>query len=200
MSLFILGIGGTTRPNSSIEKALRVSLAAAAREGAETRLLGSVDLALPLYAPENPERTPEAKNLITQVRRADGLIIGSPGYHGTVSGLVKNALDYVEDLSKDERPYFDERAVGCIAISYGWQAAVSTLGTLRVIVHALRGWPTPMGAAVGSVVPIFDVEGNCTDVSATFQLETMGRQVVEFARMRRAAGRPGSNGEAAPAT
>jgi FMN reductase len=186
VSLFILALGATTRPNSSIEKALRVSLAAAAKEGAETRLLGAADLSLPLYAPENPERTPEAQNLVALVRRADGLIIGSPGYHGTISGFMKNALDYVEDLSKDERPYFSDRAVGCVAISYGWQAAVSTLGTLRVIVHALRGWPTPMGAAAGSPSPIFDGEGKCTDPPTAFQLETIGRQVVDFARSQQA--------------
>jgi len=188
VSLFILAIGGTTRPNSSIEKALTISLAAAAREGAETQLLGAADLALPHYAPENPERTPEAQRLVTLVRRADGLIIGSPGYHGTISGLVKNALDYVEDLSKDERPYFSDRAVGCVAISYGWQAAVNTLSALRVVVHALRGWPTPMGAAAGSPTPIFDAEGNCVDASTAFQLETIGHQVVEFARLRRLLG------------
>lgn len=188
MSLFILAIGGTTRPNSSIEKALKISLAAAARDGAETQLLGAADLALPHYAPENPERTPEAQRLVALVRRADGLIIGSPGYHGTISGLVKNALDYVEDLSKDERPYFSDRAVGCVAISYGWQAAVNTLSALRVVVHALRGWPTPMGAAAGSPTPIFDAEGNCIDAATAFQLETIGRQVVEFARGRRALG------------
>ena len=51
----------------------------------------------------------------------------SPGYHGAVSGLVKNALDYVEDLRDEPRPYLDGRAVGCVAIALGWQAAVTTL-------------------------------------------------------------------------
>ncbi len=87
----------------------------------------------------------------------------SPGYHGTVSGLVKNALDYIEDLRDDPRPYLDGRAVGCVATASGWQAAVTTLTSLRSIVHALRGWPTPLGAAVNSAQVEFTADGGCTD-------------------------------------
>jgi len=87
------------------------------------------------------------------LRSADAVIVGSPGYHGTLSGLVKTALDYVEALSKDERPYFDGLPVGLIATAAGWQAAVSTLQALRTITHALRGWPTPIGLAINTVEP-----------------------------------------------
>ena len=45
------------------------------------------------------------------------VVIASPGYHGTVSGLVKNSLDYLEVLREDDRPYLDGRAVGVIAVA-----------------------------------------------------------------------------------
>lgn len=186
MPPFIVAIGGTTRPGSSTEKALRVALEAAGAAGAETLLLGGADLDLPIYAPERDERTERAARLVRELARADGVLVGSPGYHGTVSGLVKNALDYVEDLRGDARPYFHGRAVGCIAVAYGWQAALTTLSTLRTVAHALRGWPTPLGAALNASQPLFDAEGRVVDEQARFQLETVGRQVVEFAQMRRA--------------
>ena len=63
--------------------------------------------------------------------RADGILLGSPGYHGGVSGLVKNALDYTEDMRGDERPYFDGRPVGAVATGAGWQGAVTTLTAMR---------------------------------------------------------------------
>ena len=88
----------------------------------------------------------EQLQLIEAVREADAIIIATPGYHGGVSGLVKNALDTLEELRADDRPYLDGRAVGCIVTAYGWQAAGSVLTSLRSIVHALRGWPTPFGA------------------------------------------------------
>jgi FMN reductase len=110
----------------------------------------------------------------------------SPGYHGTVSGLVKNALDYVEDLRADPRPYLDGRAVGCVAMALGWQATVTTLTALRSIVHALRGWPTPLGAALNSTEMSFDDHGVPSDLAVGRTLGTIGEQVVQFALDHRA--------------
>jgi FMN reductase len=114
------------------------------------------------------------------------LIVASPGYHGGVSGLVKNALDLLEDLRDDERPYLDGRGVGCITTAAGWQACVSTLAALRSIVHALRGWPTPLGATLNTSEGVFDPTGACTDPKVFNQLAMVGRQVVEFAQKHRA--------------
>ncbi len=108
--------------------------------------------------------------------------LGSPGYHGSISGLVKNALDYAEDLRTDARPYFSGRAVGCIATAGGWSAAVNTLGALRDIVHALRGWPTPLGAAINSAEMVFDEDGICRVPRVAQVLELIAREVIGFAR------------------
>ena len=81
---------------------------------------------------------------VEAVRAADGLVIATPGYHGPVSGLIKNALDALDGLRDDERPYLEGRAVGCIVTADGWQACGTALASLRTIVHALRGWPTPV--------------------------------------------------------
>ncbi|MGK4584928.1 NADPH-dependent FMN reductase [Kitasatospora sp. HPMI-4] len=177
---FVLGIGGTHRPGSSTERALRVALDAAERAGATTLLLGAEELRLPLYDPTSPERTPAARRLIAAVAAADGLVLGSPAYHGGVSGLVKNALDYLEDLRDDTRPYLDGRAVGCVVTAGGAQAA-PVLAALRSIVHALRGWPTPLGVAMDTSGPVFGPDGSVTDPKTAGQLMTVGRQVVDFA-------------------
>lgn len=187
--IFILGLGGTTRVGSSSERALAISLQAAREKGAETLQITGPALELPMYRPEDRQRTPEARQLVEAIRRCDGIIISSPAYHGSISGLVKNALDYVEDLRADARVYLDGLAVGCIACAGGWQAAGQTLAALRAIAHSLRGWPTPLGAMLNTALPIFDEDGGCTDLSARFQLETVGIQVYEFAQMQRR-GRP----------
>ena len=184
----ILGIGGTPRAGSSSERSLAVSLKAAENEGAEVVMLSGPQIVLPMYLPDDADRPEAARRLIKAYRRSDGIIISSPGYHGSISGLVKNALDYTEDLRTDSRVYFDGLAVGCIACAGGWQAAGQTLAALRSIAHALRGWPTPLGAMLNTTSKMFDAEGNCLDLSAKFQLETVGRQVVQFARMRMSGG------------
>ena len=184
-SPYIVGIGGTVRAGSSTERALRYALDACEQDGATVVSFTGVDLAaLPLYAPELPERTPVAMRLIEELRRADGVIVASPGYHGSVSGLVKNALDYVEDMRDDGQPYFAGRAVGCIATGSGWQGVVTTLEALRAIVHALRGWPTPMGAAINSALPYCNPDGAITDERVQFQLSTVAGEVMQFAKWR----------------
>jgi FMN reductase len=179
-----VGLGGTLRPSSSTEKALRVALKAAERYGARTHLLCGSALDLPMYAPENVVRAPAAQNLVDELRRADGIILGSPGYHGGISGLVKNVLDYAEDLSRDAAPYLHDRAVGLISTAAGWQGAVVTLSALRNVVHALRGWPTPLGVAINTAEPVFGENGDCLSPKMADQLDQLARQVVEFALSR----------------
>jgi len=178
----ILGIGGSTRPGSSSEKALRLAIAAAAATGAKTELIVSRELILPIYDPLDPRRSDRAAALIEAIKRADGVILASPGYHGSISGMVKNALDYTEDLREHDRVYLQDMPVGCIAVAQGWQAAVSTLQALRVTVHALRGWPSPLGAAVNQAETTFAEDGSSRDLAVGRQLEALGQQVAGFAR------------------
>jgi FMN reductase len=178
----IVGIGGTTRPGSATEQALAIALASAEQQGARTRLLGCAALEhLPHYRPGNA-LCAAGTELVEAVRSADGIILASPGYHGSISGLVKNAIDYIEETARDARVYLDGVPVGLIATAYGWQATGSTLTTLRAIVHALRGWPTPMGAGINTSGGIF-TGGECNDAAARTQLQLVGRQVVQFAHL-----------------
>ncbi len=179
----IVGLGGTMTANSSSERVLRHVLRACEVSGAETLCFDGQALDMPMYG-FGTARTDKVAALVDGLRRADGIIITSPGYHGTVSGLIKNALDYVEDMAKDDRPYFEGRAVGLISVAAGWQATGTTLATLRSIVHALRGWPTPMAVTVNSRMPVFADDGTVNDMALGAQLDTLASQVVGFARMR----------------
>ena len=146
-------------------------------------MLSASALDLPLYAPENSElETPKAVALLDLVQRADGIMIATPGYHGGISGLVKNALDYLEDLRFAPRPYLEGRAVGCIVCAYGWQATVTTLQSLRTTVHALRAWPTPLGVALNSADELFTPDGLVVDPAVEERFTMLAEQVVGFAR------------------
>lgn len=181
-AVHIVAIGGTTRPNSSTERALALTLQAAEEAGATTtHFAGDELMALPMYDPEVADRVEVAQRLCAELRRCDGVIIGSPAYHGSISGLVKNALDYTEDLRDDDRVYFAGRSVGVVATGYGWQGVVATLQTLRQIAHALRGHPTPLGAGINSLETKFADDGSCSDDKAAFQLATVGQEVVALA-------------------
>lgn len=174
-----VALGGTLRAHSSTERAMRAALDMAAARGATTQLLTGDAINLPPYQPEVPGRCDEAVALVAALRRADAIILGSPGYHGGISGLVKNALDYVEDMRRDDRCYFDGLPVGCIGTGAGWQGAIATLVQLRSVVHALRGWPTPLGVAINTAGGDGDPVASDT---VTAQLKIMTDQLFWFVR------------------
>jgi FMN reductase len=182
----VVGIGGTIGGVSSTERALRIALDAASKEGFRTLMFGGADMArLPLYDPKATTRTEHEREFVDAVRQASALIIASPGYHGSISGVVKNALDLLEETAKDERPYLADMPVGLIATAYGWQATGSTIAALRSIVHALRGWPTPFAAAINTQLTKFDEDGGSSDPAVLEQLQLIGRQVARFAPIAR---------------
>ena len=184
----IVGLGGTTRANSTSERTLAKALQAAEALGARTQLFGGVLLSkIPIYDPATADGSPELQAMLEGVRQADGVIICTPGYHGSVSGVIKNALDALEGLRNDERPYFDGRAVGCIVTADGWQAGGTALATLRTVIHALRGWPTPLGVSFNvGASPLFDADGGFSQARDAGLIDALARQVVGFARMKAA--------------
>jgi FMN reductase len=181
----IVGLGGTVRAGSSTERALMVALRAAEAAGAETQLFGGAFLAkLPIFDPRPGEATAEQLELVEAMRGADGVVIATPGYHGSISGVIKNALDTLELTREDATPYLQGKPVGTIITADGWQAAGATLMALRAIIHALRGWPTPFGAALNAGTSLFDEAGDCREAKDAWQLTTVADQVMEFAQMR----------------
>ena len=177
--MLIVGIGGTTNPSSSSDAALRLALDEVESQGGQVLMIsGDLLKNLPMYDPVNPERTPEALELVAAMREASGVIISAASYHGSISGMLKNALDYAEDLARDDRAYFSGIPVGSIAVAKGYQAAVNTLATLRIIVHSLRGWPTPYGCIVNTS----STEHGTGIAGAQEGLRLVASEVVHLAR------------------
>lgn len=174
----ILGISGGMRFGTANEQALRVVLERVEQLGGRTQLIPGSRLILPNF---DDEVQPEVKArwLLEAIDIAEGIVLCSPSYHGGVSGLLKNGLDYLELTAKDARPYLRGLPVGCIATGDGWQGPNSTLLALRQMVHALHGWPTPTGVAQNIN------DGGIGD--ARDALRRIADQLMEFALMRRAA-------------
>ncbi len=172
----IVALGGTIRPQSSTGRALALTLALAEAKGARTTLLTGEAISFPNFEPGSTGGNADVDAFVAALRSADGVIIGSPGYHGTFSGMVKNALDHVELMAGDPRPYFHGLPVGLVATAAGWQAAVTTLTGLRSIIHALRGWPTPLGVAINTA------EGADAIERAEPQMAIMVGQMFDFLR------------------
>ena len=175
----VVALGGSVESGSQSDRAMRAVVSELASGGVDVRVFAARQLAFRLYHPGVP-LTSAARELVEAARAADRMVVASPGYHGIVSGLVKNALDYFEELRTDTRPYLDGRPVALVAVAGGWQAAAGTLASLRQVVHALRGWPTPLGLAINSRVTAFDDAGRTADASVAAAIPILCDQLMGF--------------------
>jgi FMN reductase len=185
--LRVAGIGGTLREGSTSLGALRRALAASEEAGAEVELLDLNELKLPMYEPRKPldEYGDNVRRLIEAIREADALIKSTAAYHGTLAGVTKNALDYVQFLGKEEHPYFDGRVVGLISTAGGEQAAANANGAMVHAVHALRGVVAPLMVGVTKAWQRTDDRGDITDDNYGARLDRLGGLVVQLAEKLR---------------
>ena len=91
----LIGIGSSLRKNSSSTKILRMVLEKSQRYGANAELIELHKINLPIFNPNKPrEISDDITKLNNQMRNADGFILATPDYHGSMSGGMKNFLDY----------------------------------------------------------------------------------------------------------
>ena len=178
--LTLVGLGGSLASVSKSRAALRPALEGAADAGAETQLLDLRELNLPMYNPEDNKPIDEATRLIESCYAADGLLWSSPMYQGTISGALKNALDWLHVLGQRDPPYLHDKVIGLISAAGGTQG-LQAINTMEFAVRALRGWAVPYVVPVASAARVFDSEGRIRDQAIELQLKTLGSEVVRVA-------------------
>jgi FMN reductase len=175
----IVGFGGTFAPVSSSLHALDAVLAAAAEEGASTTRIDAGSLDLPMYA--WGATSAKADAFVEAMYAADGLVWVSPLYHGTVSGLFKNALDWLELLAKRTPAYLSNKPVGLVAVAAGTQS-LGAITTMEQVARALRAYTVPLVVPIQRSSEVFDAEGRVRDERVGSQLRALGRDVTRAAR------------------
>jgi FMN reductase len=178
----IVGLGGSLRHASRSRAALRRALEGAAAAGAETRLLDLRELDLPMYNPDQDTPGETAAEFIDSCYFADGLIWSSPLYQGTISGALKNALDWLHGLGQRDPPYLHDKVIGLISAAGGTQG-LQAINTMEFAVRALRGWAVPYVVPVASADRVFEAAGGIKAESVQVQLSTLGREVVRVAEL-----------------
>lgn len=175
----VVGIGGSLAASSSSLAALKIAVEGAAEGGAKTELFDLRELDLPMYEPNAPA-TDSVQRLCEAVYEADGLLWSSPLYHGTISGVFKNALDWLELLGERRPAYLTDKVVGLISTAGGTQG-LQAVNTMEFIVRALRGWSVPLVIPIPQAWRVFDDEGKVSDPKIAEQLRSLGREVTRAA-------------------
>lgn len=169
----IVGIGGSLRAGSYSQLALNVAADRAAALGAQVEVLDLRSLDLPFCDGENDYRQyPGVEKLRNAVKEADGLILATPEYHGSVSGVLKNALDLMSF------EHLDGKVVGSISV-LGGQANSNALNDLRTILRWVHAWVIPEQIAIGQAWKAFNSEGKLLDEKLSDRFEDFARSLVE---------------------
>lgn len=179
----VLGIGGSMRAGSKTRVLLQAALRRAEAAGAGVYLADVRDLSLPVYDEDLPlEAYPSSlATLLDAAREADGIILASPTYHGTISGAVKNALDALNFLADDEPSYLAGKPVGLMALGGG--GAANVLTSLQHTARALNGVVIPtVVMASGSAIQ----DGCLRDEAVQRRVQWMVDELLDLAvRLRK---------------
>lgn len=170
------------KQSSATQRALVLCLEAAQKAGAITQLLELRDFRLPFAeSGYKAEEFPDVARFNGIVRESDGLVWATPEYHGSFSGVLKNALDL---------GYFNEyegKVVALLGTAGGQIGAINALSHLRGVARHLHAWVLPHQVSIARSSSAFDEQGNLIDEKLAASVEQLGREVVKWARVHRMA-------------
>lgn len=172
----VIGICGSLRPGSYTRMVVEIALLGAAELKCETQLIDLRDYEL-VFCNGNEDESTYPKDVFKlreEVRRADGIILGTPEYHGGYSGVLKNALDL---MGFDE---FEGKMLGLVGVAGGAMGAFSALENLRNVGRALHAWVVPEMASIPQAWKEFGDNGKLKDPKMEKRVKEVGRQVARF--------------------
>ncbi|HEY6344383.1 MAG TPA: NADPH-dependent FMN reductase [Bryobacteraceae bacterium] len=177
----VAALCGSLRQGSYTKMALRVALDAAAAPFCETDFIDLLQFSLPFADGSHRSLWKEAESLGERLANADGVIIGTPEYHGSVSGALKNALDLTGFAE------WEGKMIGLVGVSGGSMGAHNALNTLRDIGRSLHAWVIPQQVSIPEAHKQFDAAGNLRDARLGQRLREVGGQVARFAYLHKCA-------------
>ena len=169
--LKILGLSGSYGMSSSNGKLLKLALDYAQNQGIEIHNWDHEKHPLPLVGEEGCWAHPNVKEFQTLLMECDAFFLSSPEYHGTMSGVMKNTLDWMYDK------HVGGKVFGLMS-TLGGVTNANTLNHMRITLRWLHGWPVPEQLAVGHVKEAFDEEGNLVDESLQVRLGNLVESVL----------------------
>ncbi len=173
----VLAIVGSLRETSTSRHALRIAAKGAERAGATVTWLDLRDHHLPLCdgRQDTASYGADYRSIVEQVRAADALLVGSPEYHGSMTGALKNALDLLgEDPVRG-------KLVGLLAVARGDAGAMNTLNHLRHVFRWMGAWVLPTQVSIPRAREAFDPAGHAVREGLHGELEEMGAETIRYA-------------------
>ncbi|MEO1132405.1 MAG: NAD(P)H-dependent oxidoreductase [Cyanobacteria bacterium J06639_1] len=173
----IVGIGGSLRSQSYTYRALELAMERVGQLGADTEIIDLREMTLPFCdGSDEYADYPDVARLRQLVKSADGVILATPEYHGSASGILKNALDL---MSFDQ---LDGKVFGLISV-LGGTSNSNALNHLRTIVRWVHGWVIPEQIAIGQAWNAFDDSDRLQDEKLDRRFDAFARSLADTAQL-----------------
>lgn len=181
----ILAFAGSTRSGSFNKKLIRIGIRGAESVGAQVTHLDLRDLKLPLYDGDDEEQggLPEgALRLKALMKEHDGLLISAPEYNSSISGVLKNALDWASRPAPNEKTLepFDGKVAALLSASPGALGGLRGLVTVRSILGNIQVVVLPEQFALSKAHEAFNDDGSMKDAKQQAKAEHIGATLAKF--------------------
>ena len=174
LKLNVLGVGSSMRQGSYSTTALNMILDMAKGNEAETKLLDLRQTNLPmLYAAKDD--TYEIVQVTELVEWADAYILATPDYHGSMSGSLKNFLDYFWSE-------FAGKTFGYIVASH--EKGLTVMDQMRTAVRQCYGWSIPYGISINPEDD-FNDKKEVINKKLWSRLDMLARDLVVYGKLIR---------------
>ena len=172
--LRIMGICGTYGVDSANGRMLELVFEHCRKMGAECTIWDNAQHPLPFVGAEGSWDDENVKAFQDMATSSDAFILSSPEYHGTMSGVMKNSLDWL--YSK----HTSGKVFGLLC-TLGGQSSNNTLNHMRIAARWIHGWVVPEQIAVPHIKEAFDEDGNLLDEKITESIEAMAKSLIDMA-------------------
>ena len=176
--LRVIGLAGEYRSSSKSGMLVNLALKMAKEQGADVEFWDLDERPLPLVGEEGCWAHPNVKAFQTLLEESDAFLLSSPEYHGTMSGVMKNTMDWMYDK------HVGGKVFGLMS-TLGGVTNANTLNHMRISLRWLHGWPVPEQLAIGHVKEAFDEDGGLVNEDLHQRLSKLVNSVLTAAKKLR---------------
>lgn len=181
----ILAFSGSTRKDSLNKKLVKIAAAGATEAGAEVKVIDLKDFQMPLYDAdlEQQQGIPEnALKLKELMKSSHGFLISSPEYNSSISGVLKNTIDWTTRQSEGETPLicYKGKVAAIMSASPGGLGGLRGLVTVRSLLGNISVIVIPEQIAVSHAHEAFDADGSMKNKEQEQQVKKIGARVAQL--------------------
>lgn len=182
----ILAFAGSLRVDSYNKKLIKVAIKGAEQAGAEVTHIDLLDYQMPIYNEDIETREGLPKNAIKikeLMWEHDGFMISAPEYNSSITGVLKNTIDWASRQATPEEVYlscFIGKAAVLMSASPGGLGGLRGLVTLRSILENINTLVLPQQKTIPQANEAFTADGKLKDKKQQEAIEKLGRNLAEF--------------------